>query len=240
MNDKVALWNSLEKTDPSHTKDFSGKGGFSGTSINGTYIIKKLTEAFGPCGRGWKFVIENESFVDGHLIPETNDRCKVHVIRGHLEYLQDGTWFSTGPQYGQTTFVGLNKYGPFTDEEAPKKSVTDCMGKCAVLIGIGADIHLGMFDDNKYVRKLEDEMSPPPPRPQPPPKPTQEEAKKAAVKFAQDAMEALSKIQTEKELTDWRKAQTLAKVDKLKDYDRELFDDTMAALNDATARVLGK
>lgn len=151
------LWNSLEKTDPQFTKPFTKAGGFRGTGLSGTYVAMRLTEAFGPCGRGWRFVVEDDRVEEGHTLAN-GDRAKVHIIRGHIAYMQDGTWYQTSSQFGQTMLVDQNRNGAFTDEEAPKKSVTDCVSKCAVLLGIGADIHLGKFDDNKYVnqRKAEE------------------------------------------------------------------------------------
>ena len=159
----LELWERLEKTDPKYTKQFTRGGGFKGTAINGTYILKRLTEAFGPCGKGWRFVLENESWVEGHMLKNGVDRAKVHVVRGHIEYLAEGKMNATSPQFGQTMFVDENKYGVFTDEEAPKKSITDCISKCAVLLGVAADVHLGMFDDNKYVaqRRKEEELDVP-------------------------------------------------------------------------------
>lgn len=150
--DNLALWSVLEKTSPSATKAFSRGGGFKGTAINGTYILKRLTETFGPCGKGWRFVLEDERIEIGHTLKNA-DHAKVHIIRGHLEYRDEGEWLSTSPQFGQTMLVDENKYGTFTDEEAPKKSITDCIAKCAVQLGIGADIHLGLYDDNKYVNE---------------------------------------------------------------------------------------
>lgn len=155
--DNLSLWEGLQATDPKYTKQFKGAGGFSGTAINGTYILKRLTEAFGACGKGWKFVLDDEQIVEGHTL-KGGDKSKLHIVRGHLEYLSAGAWHSTSPQFGQTMLVGENKNGTFTDEEAPKKSITDCISKCAVLLGIAADVHLGLFDDNKYVntRKAEE------------------------------------------------------------------------------------
>jgi hypothetical protein len=150
----LALWNEFAVTDPAYTKSFSRGGGFSGTAINAAYIIKRLTDMFGPCGIGWRFVREHDEFVTGHALDGQGlSRSVVHVLRGHLEYKVNGAgeWIATGPQFGQTTFVGTNKNGLNTDEEAPKKSVTDCLGKCALLLGIGADIHMGEWDDNKYL-----------------------------------------------------------------------------------------
>lgn len=167
------MWDRLEKTDPKYTKTFN-RGGFSGTATNGTYIIKRLTEEFGPCGTGWCFVLDDEQIVEGHTL-KSGDKAKLHIVRGHLAYkVSDaapkasskeedwsGTWLSTSPQYGQTMLVGENKNGTFTDEEAPKKSITDCISKCAVLLGIAADIHLGLFDDNKYVNERKAEYANP-------------------------------------------------------------------------------
>lgn len=162
MSDNLKLWDSLEKTDRRYTKPFN-RGGFKGDAINGAYILKRLTETFGPCGIGWRFVVDHEDYVSGHVLKEGASaeavtRTVVHVVRGHLEYIAparageiDPPWYKTGEQYGQTTMVGENKNGIYTDEEAPKKSVTDCIAKCACLLGIGADIHLGQFDDNKWV-----------------------------------------------------------------------------------------
>lgn len=154
----MKIWGSLEKTDPAYTKQFTRGGGFKGTALNGTYIVRRLTEEFGPCGCGWKFVIEDERIETGHIL-KSGDTARVHIIRGHLEYRLDGEWYSTSSQFGQTMMVDENKYGTFTDEEAPKKSVTDCQAKCAVLLGIGADIHLGLYDDNKYMNVLRKEFS---------------------------------------------------------------------------------
>lgn len=157
VNANLDLWNSLEKTAPSATKQFTRGGGFKGTAINGTYILKRLTETFGVCGKGWRFVLDDERIETGHTL-KNGDHAKVHIIRGHLEYREGDEWFSASPQFGQTMLVDENKYGTFTDEEAPKKSITDCIAKCAVQLGIGADIHMGLYDDNKYLneRKAEE------------------------------------------------------------------------------------
>jgi len=158
QNPNLALWDQVQATDPNYTKKFE-KGGFTGTAINGTYIAKRLTEAFGPCGKGWKMVIDDE-----RIIPGPNSE-QLHVIRGHLSYLHGGSWHDTSPQFGQTMLVqwvrpkseGGTGYHRF-DEEAPKKSVTDLMSKCASLLGIAADVHLGLYDDNKYINQVKAEF----------------------------------------------------------------------------------
>ena len=51
--DNRALWNALATTDPKPTKPFKRSGGFSGTAMKPIWIIKMLTEQFGPVGVGW-------------------------------------------------------------------------------------------------------------------------------------------------------------------------------------------
>lgn len=153
----LALWNTAQMTDPRYTKKFD-RGGFKGTAINATYIAKRLTETFGPCGIGWRMVVERERIIAG-----PNNEM-LHTIRGHLDYSNDGgkTWHSTGPQFGQTKMVLFSRGDKpdgsasrhIFDEEAPKKSITDCMTKCASLLGFAADVHLGLYDDNKYVNEV--------------------------------------------------------------------------------------
>lgn len=146
------LWNRFEKTDSRFVKDFN-KAGFRGSAINPMYIVRELTKTFGPCGVGWQLEIETEEYVSGPVLSDGVSRGIVHVVRGVLRYVVDGKWVHTGPQYGQTTMVGENKNGTFFDEEAPKKSCTDLLSKCASLIGVGQDIYLGGlgFKDSKYL-----------------------------------------------------------------------------------------
>lgn len=151
--DTLSIWEAAQTTDPNYTKGFKRTGGFTGTAINGTYLMKRATEAFGPLGIGWGYEILEERMLDGAAIAETNACEVIHCLRVRLWYKHEG---ETGEvvHFGQTTFVGKNKYGPYTDEEAPKKSLTDALTKCLSMLGFGADVHLGLYDDNKYVEGL--------------------------------------------------------------------------------------
>lgn len=209
---KSEMWDRLEKTDPARTKPFTKGGGFKGTAINATYIIKRLTEEFGPCGKGWVFVLEEERVEEGHAL-KSGDRARVHIVRGHIKYRPDfdGVWYETSPQFGQTMLVDENKNGTFTDEEAPKKSITDCISKCAVLLGIGADVHLGLFDDNKYVnqRKAEEagENGNGHTEPNPPQGPigTDQDKKAIATQWGQAALGIIQGAKTYDELGAWHR-----------------------------------
>lgn len=153
----LALWNSVQATDPAYTKSFSRSGGFRGTAINHTYQQKRATEAFGPKGLGWGSTVLDEQMERGAPIVHEKHGVIgheiVHVVRIELWYIQ-GDKRGAIQAYGQTTFVGSNKHGTFTDEEAPKKSLTDAESKALASLGFSADVHLGLFDDSKYVNDL--------------------------------------------------------------------------------------
>lgn len=143
----MELWKSVQQTDPRFTKSFSRAGGFSGTAINATYLIGRATKLWGPIGGAWGYSIEDEKYVQG------SEGYMIHVLRIRFRY-PNGEF----PAYGQTTFTGINKNGPFTDEEAPKKSLTDAITKALSMLGFAADVHLGMYDDNKYVSSLREKF----------------------------------------------------------------------------------
>jgi hypothetical protein len=148
MSDNLKLWQSVEKTDPKYTKAFTKGGGFSGTAINATYLIHKATELWGPMGGTWGPEIVDEKYVPGA------EGTIIHVLRINLRHPHGSV-----PSFGQTTFVGTNKNGLFTDEEAPKKSLTDATTKALSMLGFSADVFLGLYDDNKYVNDRKQEFS---------------------------------------------------------------------------------
>lgn len=159
----IALWEIVQATDPKYTKDFTRRDGFSGTAINATYQAKKATEAFGPMGLGWGVKILDERYIEGahmgwnaqgsDLGPE-----KIHVVRIELWYRWNGERGAI-EHFGQTKFVGCTANGVFTDEEAPKKSVTEATSKCLSLLGFGADVYMGLYDDSKYVSAVRERFA---------------------------------------------------------------------------------
>lgn len=147
MNANTALWESVCKTDPSHTKKFTKGGGFSGTAIKPFYLIHKATEIFGVCGIGWGWKELENKVVGG-----------VWCSKVELWYMQ-GSQRGTIEQWGQTVMQGKNKNGDFVDEEAPKKAITDAVTKCLSYLGFAGDVHMGRFDDSKYVDELTKEIN---------------------------------------------------------------------------------
>lgn len=152
MSDNMELWNTVRTPDPAATKAFTRGGGFKGTATNAVYLIQRATELWGPMGGKWGVEIIDDRVIEGAPLLGKDGavigRELLHVIRINLRHPAGSV-----PGYGQTMLVGSNKYGPYTDEEAPKKSLTDALTKALSWLGFAADIHLGRWDDNKYVNQ---------------------------------------------------------------------------------------
>lgn len=160
INENMQLWDSVKETDPKWTKP----GLNNLTSINGMYCAMRATEVFGPCGLGWGWDILEERYDEGAFLKYSVSINKemvsfehyiiTHTIKIKLWYKLNGEKGEI-PHFGHTPFIMKSKWGPYQDDEAPKKSLTDAIKKCLSLIGIGADIHLGQFDDITYKQDLE-------------------------------------------------------------------------------------
>lgn len=148
---KTEIWDALAKTDPSHTKGFSRAGGFKGTAIKPIWIVHRLTEQFGPCGIGWG--MGEPSF---QVVP-AGDEILVYCTVSCWHTTHENTLYGVG---GDKVTV-KRQNGAFNDDEAFKKAFTDAVGNAFKFIGVGADVHMGLFDDSKYVQQMEREFSAP-------------------------------------------------------------------------------
>lgn len=144
MSDNLKLWDAHADIDPKFTKQITGKA-YRGTSPSPQYVIKCLTDLFGPVGIGFGWRVVAEAFQP--LGEETLHWCRIefwHTDRAN-----------TFEAYGQTKAAYPTKSGGFmVDEDAPKKSLTDAIVKAASQIGIAANIFLGRWDDQKYVAEV--------------------------------------------------------------------------------------
>lgn len=130
-------------TDPRAVKPITGKQ-YKGNSPKPYWIVERMTEEFGPCGIGWGFTILSER------MERLTDTDILHVAVVRMWYELDGKR-GEFEQIGQTKAVYQSKNGTLVDEDAPKKSVTDALVKCASYLGFAGDIFSGMWDDSKYV-----------------------------------------------------------------------------------------
>jgi hypothetical protein len=152
--ENMRIWNALSKTDPAQTKAFKRAGGFSGTAVKPMWVIKRLTEQFGPCGEGWG--IGRPHFEMAHSqTGEVLVYCTVGCWHGN----PDNEIYGVG---GDKVVTLRNDGKLFHDDEAFKKAFTDAVNNAFKFVGVAADIHMGMFDDSKYVAEVTAEFRDPP------------------------------------------------------------------------------
>ena len=163
----LKIWNAFADIDPKFTKPITGKQ-YKGTSPNPQYVIRCLTELFGPVGQGFGWHVLADGFQP--LGDEVLHWCRIefwHTDRAN-----------TFESYGQTKAAYPKRDGGFmVDEDAPKKSLTDAIIKAASHVGIAANIFLGRWDDQKHVQEVNAEYraaekvdagpQKPPPKPEP-------------------------------------------------------------------------
>jgi hypothetical protein len=195
MTDNLALWNRLGKTDPAHTKGFKRGGGFSGTAIKPVYTEQKMTETFGPCGLGWGF-----SEPRFELVPASEGQTAVYCWLS-LWYVHEGKRSEPVPGVGGDFVVVKQSSGLRTNDEAFKAAFTDAIGNAMKHIGMSADVHMGLFDDSKYVRSLREEQEPAAPARQP--APTSQIHADSASAYVEMALIAIRASKSADDLNEW-------------------------------------
>lgn len=142
--EKMELWNKVARPPVDALKQIKG-GRLSGmTDINPQWRYRALTENFGPCGVGWKYIVDKkwlEPGADGNI-------CAFADISLHIKV--EGEWSDAIPGSGGSMFVAKEKSGLHTSDECYKMAITDALSVAAKALGLGADIYAGRWDGSKY------------------------------------------------------------------------------------------
>lgn len=115
------------------------------TDINPMWRLKALTEQFGPCGIGWKYVITRQWLEVG-----ANDEVAAFV-NIDLFIKAGGSWSEAIPGTGGSSFVTKEKGGLYTSDECYKMALTDAISVACKALGFAADIYWDN-DTTKYDR----------------------------------------------------------------------------------------
>lgn len=145
-NEGLARWERLAKTDPAHTKPFN-RGGFKGTALKPIWLIKRMTEEFGTAGEAWGMLEPQFQTV---FLPDAKCQPLVYCTAGMWIGSPDRTIYGVGGD----TLTNAFKSGTISDDEAFKKAYTDAINNCFKYLGIGGDVHMGQFEDSKYVSDM--------------------------------------------------------------------------------------
>lgn len=144
MSDNLKLWQSVEKTDPKHTKKANVRGN-NITAIAPQSQIKQATEQFGPYGSTWGF----KSFDFDYSMLELTGI----VVFKAMFYYPSG-------EFSISSSISAYKDGARTkpDADFAKKVETDTLTKALSKLGFNADVFMGLYDDNKYVMQMQEEF----------------------------------------------------------------------------------
>lgn len=141
--ENLTIYNAVRSV-PDIAKRQIGAGRLKGkTDINPMWRLKTLTEQFGPCGFGWKYVITDKRLEQG-----ANGEVAA-FLDIDLFVKADGVWSDAIPGTGGSAFIAKEKNGPYTSDECFKMALTDAISVACKALGFGADVYWGA-DKSKY------------------------------------------------------------------------------------------
>ena len=159
----LTFWESVEKTDPTKTKQ-AQKGALRLTAINATTQIKRATEMWGQYGDTWGLQYIDYTFMD---IGDT----KLALIKAIFFYPTDRfgikgevVEFPINSSLKMAYMTNGHKGYLKIDDDFCKKLETDVTTKALSKLGFNADVFMGLYDDNRYVAAMQEEFHPAPPK----------------------------------------------------------------------------
>ena len=143
---KMEIWNALKHPPESALKKISGGRMNGKTDIHPQWRYQAMTEQFGPIGIGWKFTID-EHWSEPIL---TEVLCHVRIS---LFIKQGDIWSEPIPGIGGNKTVAIEKAGPHISDEGYKMALTDALSVAMKLLGVAADIYMGLCNGSKYQKQ---------------------------------------------------------------------------------------
>lgn len=139
----IEIWNKVADVDMRFTKKVNVPGKTPFTNIDTYELIRMATEQFGSYGKGFgiKAMEWSEKQVEDTTL----------LILDCVFFFPDGEF----PYRTSIKSIYKAKAGyMMIDEDAPKKIITNTIAKCLSMIGFGASVYLGMFEDESYVSEM--------------------------------------------------------------------------------------
>jgi hypothetical protein len=113
------------------------------TNINCQWRIEKLTEIFGPAGKGWKTKTINKQIIEG----ANGEKIAIVDIELYVKY--DSEWSDAIEGSGGSSFIAKEKDKMYTSDECFKMAYSDALSVACKSVGIGSEIYRGL-DESKY------------------------------------------------------------------------------------------
>ena len=111
------------------------------SDINPMWRIKTMTENFGICGIGWKYVITKqwtETFGS-----EVKAYCNIDLF-----IKVNGEWSDAIQGTGGSSEVTMESKGAYVSDECYKMALTDALSVAMKALGVAADVY---FEKGKYI-----------------------------------------------------------------------------------------
>lgn len=111
------------------------------SDINPMWRIKTMTENFGICGIGWKYVITKqwtETFGS-----EVKAYCNIDLF-----IKVNGEWSDAIQGTGGSSEVTMERNGTYVSDECYKMALTDALSVAMKALGVAADVY---FEKGKYL-----------------------------------------------------------------------------------------
>ena len=143
MTDNLSLWEQFRNCPKTAQKPITGGRLRGKTDISPIWRMKTLTEAFGPCGFGWKYEVTDRRQEEG-----AGGEIAVFVDI-NLYVNKDGKWSSPIPGTGGSMFVSAEEKGLYVNDECYKMALTDAISVSCKALGVAADIYWD-GDNTKY------------------------------------------------------------------------------------------
>ena len=156
--DNLKVYNAVRKPPAEALKEIQA-GRLKGMSdINPMFRIKALTEQFGMCGIGWKYVITKQWLEGG---PKEEQAAFVNI---DLFVKVEGEWSAAIPGTGGSSFIANESRGPHMSDECFKMALTDAISVSCKALGFAADVYWRQ-DKSKYDKPSQEPPQAPVSRP---------------------------------------------------------------------------
>ena len=148
QGDNLRYYELLRKV-PDYALKQIGAGRLKGMSdINPVYRIKAMTEAFGPCGIGWKYVITKQ-WLETYG-QEVKAFCNIDLF-----IKVDGEWSDAIPGTGGSSVVAIERNGAYVSDECYKMALTDALSVAMKSLGVAADVYYSKDKQGQFDTKYE-------------------------------------------------------------------------------------
>ncbi len=139
-NPNLSIFNKVRKVPDNALKQINA-GRLKGMSdVNPVWRILAMTNTFGICGVGWKYVIVRQwTETYGN---EIKGFCNINMF-----IKVDGEWSDAIPGTGGASFVAMERNGAYVSDEVYKMALTDALSVAMKSLGVAADVYFSKGAD---------------------------------------------------------------------------------------------